>query len=219
VNSKLIVFSLMVGLLRWNTLALSDDTNFKGVTILSSKAKIQEGNCYSYEATAVIEAPPRLVYDALANPQNVLAPQRTIESPDHRSQILEYDHIGGMDPPPGHHVVYRVQYLFDSEHLTVSTRVLNNETRPFNAQFALSPLKNGSATLVYHRSWDCERQRLGDNPRNEEDLARGLSVGLQFQLQNIERGIRYTGGPAVPQFRGGQRVYPTAIATPAPSQQ
>jgi hypothetical protein len=209
VNSKLIVFSLMVGLLRWNTLALSDDPNFKGVTILSSKAKIQEGNCYSYEATAVMEAPPRLVYDALANPQNVLAPQRTIESPDRRSKILEYDHIGGMDPPAGHHVVYRVQYLFDSEHLTVSTRVLNNETQPANAQYALSPLRNGSATLVYHRRWDCERQC-----HNEEDLKRGLDEGLTFEMGNIEKRFQYELATPAPQFRDGRRVYPTPAPTP-----
>lgn len=208
-NSKLIVFSLMVGLLRWNTLALSDDPNFKGVTILSSKAKIQKGNCYSYEATAVMEAPPRLVYDALANPQNVLAPQRTIESPDHRSKILEYDHIGGMDPPPGHHVVYRVQQLFDSEHLTLSTRVLNNETQPANAQYALSPLRNGSATLVYHRRWDCERQR-----HNEEDLKRGLDESLTFELENIEKQFQYELATPAPQFRDGRRVYPTPAPTP-----
>src|SRR5260370_21252799 len=103
----------MVGLLRPNTLALSADPNFRGVTILSSKAEIQKGNCYSYEATAVMEAPPRSVYDTLANLQNVLAPQRTIESADHRSMILEYNHIDGMDPPPRNQIQYQLQYNFD----------------------------------------------------------------------------------------------------------
>jgi hypothetical protein len=209
VNSRLIVFSLIVGLLRPNTLALSADPNFRGVTILSSKAEIQKGNCYSYEATAVMEAPPRSVYDALANLQNVLAPQRTIESADHRSKILEYDHIGGMDPPPGNHFVYRVQYNFDPEHLTMLTRVLNNEAQPPNSQYALSPLRNGSATLVYRRRWDCERQ-----PRNEEDLKRGSDEGLMFELGNIERQFQYQLSEPAPQFRDGRRVYPTPVPTP-----
>jgi hypothetical protein len=204
----------MVGLLRPNTLALSADPNFRGVTILSSKAEIQKGNCYSYEATAVMEAPPRSVYDALANLQNVLAPQRTIESADHRSKILEYDHIGGMEPPPGNHIVYRVQYNFDPEHLTMSTRVLNNEPQPPNAQYALSPLRNGSATLVYRRRWDCERQRPGDNLRNDEDLKRGLDEGLMFELGNIERQFQYQLSEPAPQFRDGRRVYPTPAPTP-----
>lgn len=127
-----VVFALMLCALSWSSSALCDDSNFAGVTILSSKAEIQNGDCYKYEATAVMEASPRSVYEALANPQNALAPQRTIESPDHRSKILEYDHIGGMDPP-SHHVIYRVQWLFDPEHLTFSTRVLNSEQHPANA--------------------------------------------------------------------------------------
>ena len=209
VSSRLIVLSLIVGLLGWNKLALSADPNFNGVAILSSKAEIESRNCYSYEATAVMEAPPRSVYNALANRQNTLAPQRIIESPDHRSEIWEYDHIGGMNPPPGHHVVYRVQHLFDPQHLTVSTRVLNDEPLPFNSQYALSPLRNGSATLVYHRSWDCEPQ-----PRKEEDLKRGLDEGLMFELGNIERGFQYELATPAPQFRYGRRVYPTPAPTP-----
>jgi len=198
----------MVGLLRPNTLALSADPYFRGVTILSSKAEIQKGNCYSYEATAVMEAPPRSVYDALANLQNVRAPQRTIESADHRSKILEYTHIGGMDPP-SNHIVYRVEYNFDPEHLTMSTRVLNHEAQPFNAQYALSPLRNGSATLVYRRRWDCERQ-----PRNEEDLKRGSDENLMFELGNIERQFQSQSSEPAPQFRDGRRVYPTPVPTP-----
>jgi hypothetical protein len=209
VSSRLIVLSLIVGFLGWNKLVLSADPNFSGVTILSSKAEIESSNCYSYEATAVIEAPPRLVYNALASRQNALAPQRIIESPDHRSEIWEYDHIGGMDPPPGHRVAYRVQHLFDPEHLTVSTRVLNNEQHPANSQYALSRLRNGSATLVYHRSWDCGRQ-----PRKEEDLKRGLDEGLMFELGNIERGFQYELATPAPQFRDGRRVYPTPAPTP-----
>jgi hypothetical protein len=214
VSFKPVVFALMLCALGGSTSALCDDSNLGGVTILSSKAEIQNGGCYKYEATAVMEASPRSVYDALANPQNALAPQRTIESPDHRSKIFEYDHIGGMDPPPGHHVVYRVQWLFDPEHLTFSTRVLNSEPHPDSAQYALSPLRNGSATLVYYRGWQCERPRPEDKPKNEADRARELNEFLMFKLGNIEKRFQYESATAAPQFRDGRRVYPTPVPTP-----
>ena len=213
---SLIVTSFVLGSLLWSTSALPDgDPNIGGVTILTSKAEIRNGDCYSYEATAVMEAPPRSVYDALASRQDALAPQRTIESPDHRSKILEYDHIGGMDPPAGHHVVYRVQCWFDPEHLTFSTRVLNDQRHPDNTQYALSPIRNGTSTLVYYRVWQCARERRGEKPRTTENLDEDLSVGLKFTLENIERPIRYAEAPpAPPQFRDGRRVYPTPLPTP-----
>jgi hypothetical protein len=166
-----------------------------------------------------MEAQPQQVYKALTAPENSMRVLRVIESPDHRSKILEYDRVGSHMQPPRGYIVYRVQFSFDPEKLTVSSHTLDDKPLPGNENYALSSLNGGSETLVEYRSWQCEPQRSGDKPRNEEDLARASSVGLQFQLENIERGIRYTGGPAVPQFRGGQRVYPTAIATPAPSQQ
>jgi hypothetical protein len=215
VSSTLIVFSLALGVLASSITALSADPNFRGVTILNSKAEIQKGDCYRYEATAVMEASPRSVYEALASPQNVLAPQRTIESPDHRSKIFEYDRIGsGMDPPPGHHAVYRVQHVFDPEHLTMSTRVLNDQPQPDNSQYALSPLRDGSATLVYYRSWRCKPQRRGNNPKNEAELTREFDDGLMFDLGNIERRFQNESATPAPQFRDGRRVYPTPVSTP-----
>ena len=210
--------SFVLGSLLWSTSALPDgDPNIGGVTVLTSNAEIQNGDCYSYEATARMEAPPRSVYDGLANPANALAPQRIFEAPDHRSKILEYDRIGyGMEPPPGHHV-YRVQYIFDPDHLTLLVRVLNTQPLPPWTEYALAPLENGKATLVYYRLWQCAVQRPGDKPRTVETLIADLSSGLKFTLENVERPIRFAAAASSAQRHEGPGLSPTPVPTPQPT--
>ncbi len=196
--------------------ALLAEPNTSGVTILSSDAKIENGTCFSFRTTARMEAPPRKVFDALTHPENSRRVLRIIESPDHRSKILEFDLVfSHMQPPPDKYVVYQVQFLFDPQKLTVSGHMVNDRPLPWNENFALAALRNGAATVVGYASWQCIPERPGDKPRTADGLARDWSAALKWRLENIERSIRYAGGPpASPELRDGQRVYPTAVATP-----
>lgn len=200
-----------------STSALSASPNAGGVTILSSKTEIQSGGCYSFEATVRMDAPARQVYEALTYPENWHRSRRVIESPDHRSKTLEFDLVGSHMEPPGQPVVYRVQYSFDPDKRTVSGKMLDDKPLPWNEQFAVTSQGEKKETLVGYRSWECEPERPGDKPKTVEVLTQDLNAGLQFRLDNIERGIRYAAAPpAPPEFRNGRRVYPTPVPTPDP---
>ena len=122
-----------------------------------------------------------------------------------------------MEPPAGHHVVYRVQYSFDPDKRTVSGKMLDDKPLPWNEQFAVTSPGGKNETLVGYRSWECEPERPGDKPKTVEVLTQDMNAGLQFRLDNIERGIRYAAAPpAPPEFRNGRRIYPTPVPTPDP---
>lgn len=212
---RLIVVCSVVAVLLWSTPSLCGDLNAGGVTILSSKAEIQSGDCFSFEATAGMEAAPSRVYNALTHPENWHRSLRVVESPDHRSKTLDFDLVGSHMEPASGHVVYRIQYSFDPEKRTVSGKMLDDKPLPWNEQFAVSSPPGRTGSLVAYRSWECEPERRGDKPRTVENLDQGLSAALQFRLDNLERWIG-RGSLAPPEFRDGRRVYPTPVATPAP---
>jgi hypothetical protein len=196
--------------------ALHADTDTSGVTIISSDAKIENGTCFSFRATARMEAPPAEVFSALAHPENSRRVRRVIESPDHRSKILEFDLVfSHMQPPPDKYVVYQAEFHFDPQKLTVSGHNVDDRPLPWNENYALAAFRNGAETVVGYNSWQCIPERPGDKPRTADSLARDLGALLKWRLENIERSIRYAAGqPASPEFRDGRRVYPTAVATP-----
>ena len=146
--------------------------------------------------------------------------RRVIESPDHRSKILEFDLVfSHMQPPPDKYVVYQAEFLFDPQMLTVSGHNVNDRPLPWNENYALAALRNGAETVVGYESWQCFPERRGDKPRTADSLARDGSAELKWRLENIERSIRFSGeSPPSPELRGGQRVYPTPLATPPPPQ-
>jgi hypothetical protein len=213
----LTIFIVLVGAVTSVSLA---DPNIGGVTIVDTKAKIENQTCFSFEATARMEAAPSKVYNALTAPENWRRALRVVESPDHRTKTLEFDLVGSKDePPPDKYVVYQVEYSFDPQELTVSGRMLHDQPLPWNEQYALSPLRSGTETLVKYRSWQCSPERPGDKLRTAGDLARDLGEGFKWRLEGIERPIRYEeSSQEAPQFRNGLRVYPTALATPLPPQ-
>jgi hypothetical protein len=212
---RLTLFGSLIAILISSTSGFSADRNSGGVTILSSKAEIQSGGCFSFEATVRMEAPPRQIYDALTYPENWHRSRRVIESPDHRSKTLEFDLVGSHMEPPGPRAIYRVQYRFDPEKRTVSGKMLDDKPLPWNEQFAVTSPGEKTETLVGYRSWECEPERPGHKPRTVESLTQDLNAGLQFRLDNIERGIRYAAAPpAPPEIRNGRPVYPTPVPTP-----
>ncbi|HUY28868.1 MAG TPA: hypothetical protein VMV27_15770 [Candidatus Binataceae bacterium] len=198
-----------------------------GVTIVSSKAEIESRTCFRFDETARMEESPRAVFDAFTriDQWGGMRPLRVIGSPDHRSTILEFDFVlSHAEPPRGQGVVYQRQFLFDPQKLTVSVQWLNDRPIPLGEHYQLSPLGDGTGTLVKYRGSECIPDRPSDDLGTAEGLERQVSSGLKRTLEDVERDITFKApegagaSPHTAPLNADNQTSPSAFATPPLSQ-